>query len=169
MIDIRQEQTEDFLTVQKLITQAFGAKYAGEAEIVGRLRNAEKITLALVAESEGKIVGHIAFSPLIMESAPEGFRGIGLGPLAVLPEYQGQGIGSRLIREGLRQCREAGDDVVVLFGHPGYYPRFGFSKAGEHGLENRFGVDEPFMALELKEGALEQVSGMVDFQPEFAG
>jgi putative acetyltransferase len=167
MINIRQERPEDIQTVRQLLTRAFEKNYEGEAELVDRLRDAEKVTFALVAESEGLVVGHVMYSPLILESAPEGFRGLGLAPLAVLPEYQRQGIGGRLLQESLQQCKDIGYDIVVLLGHPSYYPRFGFSKASEHGLKNEYGVDDPFMVMELREGALAQVSGLVEFQPEF--
>ena len=169
MITIRQERPEDIQIIRQLLKRAFEEKYEGEAELVDRLRGADKITFALVAESEGQVVGHVLYSPLILESAPEGFRGLGLAPLAVLPEYQSQGIGGQLLRESLQQCKEMGYDIVVLVGHPSYYPRFGFSKASEHGLQNEYGVDDPFMVMELREGALAEVSGLVQFQPEFKG
>ena len=167
MINIRQERPEDIQTIRQLLKRAFEKDYEGEAELVDRLRDADKVIFALVAETEGQVVGQIMYSPLILESAPEGFRGLGLAPLAVLPGYQGRGIGGRLLRESLQECREMGYDIVVLLGHPSYYPRFGFSKGSEHGLQNEYGVDDPFMVMELREGALAEVSGLVTFQPEF--
>jgi putative acetyltransferase len=88
-------------------------------------------------------------------------------PVAVLPERQRQGIGSKLIREGLKQCKQAGYDAVVLLGYPAYYSRFGFSRAADAGLQNEYGVHDEFMVLALRDGALNGVSGLVKYLPEF--
>jgi putative acetyltransferase len=89
--------------------------------------------------------------------------------MAVLPEYQRQGIGSRLVREGLEECRRMGCDVVVVVGHPGYYPRFGFAPASRKGLRCEYPVpDEVFMVAELKPDAL-RGRGLVKYRPEFGG
>jgi putative acetyltransferase len=88
--------------------------------------------------------------------------------MAVLPELQNQGIGSRLVREGLDECRRIGCDVVVVVGHPEYYPRFGFVPASQKGLCCEYPVpDEVFMALELKPGALANQEGLLRYRPEF--
>ena len=90
-----------------------------------------------------------------------------MAPLSVLPEFQNQGIGSRLVRAGLAACRDAKYDIVFVLGHVGYYPRFGFARAQDYGLENEYGATDAFMALEFRQQALEEVSGMVKFAPEF--
>jgi putative acetyltransferase len=87
--------------------------------------------------------------------------------MSVLPEYQNQGIGSRLVRDGLAACKKAGFDIVVVLGHIDYYPRFGFTPAANYGLENEYGATDAFMALALREGALEGIGGLVMFAPEF--
>jgi len=87
--------------------------------------------------------------------------------MAVQPEYQNQGIGSRLVRDGLAACKKAGFDIVVVLGHIDYYPRFGFTPAANYGLENEYGATDAFMALALREGALEGIGGLVMFAPEF--
>lgn len=87
--------------------------------------------------------------------------------MSVLPEFQRQGIGSGLVREGLVACHRAGYHVVVVLGHVGYYPRFGFAKAQEYGLENEYGAEDAFMVLELRKGALLGIGGLVKFAPEF--
>ena len=92
---------------------------------------------------------------------------VGLAPVGVLPEYQGRGIGSRLIREGLDACREAGYGAAVVLGEPGYYSRFGFERASGKGLGNEYGVDEYFMVVELINGTLDSVSGTVRYRDEF--
>jgi putative acetyltransferase len=107
------------------------------------------------------------FSPVTIAPEQAGFNGIGLAPVAVLPEFQKKGIGSHLICEGLERCRDAGYQIVVVLGDHTFYERFGFSRAGDYGLGNEYGVDEDFMAIELSEGALAQVTGTVKYQPEF--
>ena len=92
---------------------------------------------------------------------------VALGPIGVLPEYQGRGIGSRLVRQGLDECRSAGWDGVVLLGSPGYYSRFGFVQASHHGLSSEFGDGAAFQAAELRQGALEEIEGKVLYSPEF--
>jgi putative acetyltransferase len=92
---------------------------------------------------------------------------VGLGPVAVLPEFQGRGTGSSLIRRGLEECKRAGYEIAVVLGSDLYYPRFGFSRASDYGLDNEYGAGEHFMAVELREGALAQVAGLVKYAPEF--
>jgi putative acetyltransferase len=112
-------------------------------------------------------VGHVLFSPVVLEPAQPHFKAVGLAPVGVLPEYQKQGIGSRLIREGLEACRDAGYGAVVVLGDPAYYSRFGFSRARDHGLSNEYHTDEHFMVTALREGTLNGVSSTVKYQPEF--
>ena len=87
--------------------------------------------------------------------------------MSVLPEFQKTGIGSQLVRHGLAACQRAGCDVVVVLGHVQYYPRFGFSRAKDHGLENEYQAEDAFMVLELKKGVLQTIGGLVQFAPEF--
>jgi putative acetyltransferase len=118
-----------------------------------------------VAESEGRVVGHILFSPVTVEIGSK--KGLGLAPVAVLPSFQSQGIGSNLIKAGLEVAKDRGYDFVVLLGEPEYYQRFGFEKASSFGLGNEYGVDEPFVALALRSGGLEGISGIVKYESEF--
>ena len=131
------------------------------------LRARGKAQISLVAISENQVVGHALFSPITIASALEGFRGLGLAPVAVLPEFQNKGIGSRLIRKGVEHCQRAGFDAVVVLGHPKYYPRFGFTVAHNYGIENEYRAVGAFMVLELKDGALANISGLVKYAPEF--
>lgn len=88
--------------------------------------------------------------------------------MAVLPECQRQGIGSLLVREGLRECQRIGHEIVVVLGHPEYYPRFGFVPASSKGLRSEYDVpDEVFMVAELTPGALKGRTGLVKYHPEF--
>jgi putative acetyltransferase len=164
-IEIRAERRDDARAVRHINERAFGN--SAEARLVDQLRAAGKVVVSLVAADGGRLVGHILFSPVMVASAPAGFRGAGLAPVSVVPESQNQGIGSRLVRAGLEACREARYDIVVVLGHVAYYPRFGFAPARDHGLENEYGAADEFMVLELRKGALKGIDGLVTFAPEF--
>jgi putative acetyltransferase len=166
MLIIRQERPEDAIGIRQVNEQAFGR--LSEGELVDRLRKQGKITLSLVAVEDDSIVGYILFSPVKIQSEERLFYGLALGTMAVLPEFQGRGIGSLLVKTGLEKCREAGHDWVVVLGHPGYYQRFGFAPASRYGMKCEYNVqDEVFMAMELKKGKLNDCSGTVRYQPEF--
>jgi len=166
VLTVRPETSEDIDSVRHVNEQAFSQEE--EAEIVAKLRDRAALTVSLVAVQENEIVGHIAFSPAAIESESLSFEAVVLAPMAVLPAYQKQGIGGQLIRTGLEECRSLGYEVVVVLGHPTYYPRFGFVPAKPKGITCEFEVpEEAFMVLELREGALRGRSGMVKFQPEF--
>ena len=166
MLSIRREIPEDIDSVRYVNEQAFGRKK--EAELVDKLRNRGVLTISLVAIQDGEIVGHIAFSPVVIESGLSSFEAIALAPMAVLPAYQRKGIGSQLVRAGLKECQRLGHDIVVILGHPDYYPRFGFVLAKTKGIDCEFKApEEAWMILELREGALAGRRGIVKFQPEF--
>jgi len=166
MLTIRQETPEDIAAIRYVNEQAFGQNE--EAELVEKLRNRAALSLSLIAVQKNEIVGHIAFSPVVIESEYSSFEAIALAPMAVLPAYQQQGIGRQLVRAGLEECRNLGHEIVVVLGHPTYYPRFGFVPTKPKGISCEFEVPaEAFMVLELREGALAGRGGIVKFQPEF--
>ena len=166
MVSIRREIPEDVESIRCVNEQAFGQK--AEAEIVDNLRNRSALTLSLVAVQNSEVVGHIAFSPVVIGSECSSFEAIALAPMAVLPAHQRKGIGSQLARAGLEECRRLGHEIVVVLGHPDYYPRFGFVLAKPKGVDCEFEVPEDaWMILELEEGALAGRRGIVKFQPEF--
>src|SRR5262249_2325845 len=136
---VRPEAPGDVGAVRLVCEQAFGGP--GEANLVDALRRNGKVTLSLVAEVRGAVVGHVLFSPAGI--APAGGPGevVGLAPLAVLPVYQRRGVGSALVRAGLAGLLAAGHGAVVVLGHPGYYPRFGFQPAAGFGLRCKYGVE----------------------------
>lgn len=166
MFTIRRETPEDINSIRYINEMAFGQRE--EAELIDKLRNRDALTLSLVAVQEGQIVGHISFSPVTVESDCSSFEEISLATMAVIPEYQRSGIGLQLVRVGLEECCRLGHEIVVVLGHPDYYPRFGFVPAKPNGIDCEFEVpDEAWMVLELREGALKGRSGTVKFQPEF--
>lgn len=165
MTTIRAEGPADIQAIRQVNELAFEA--ATEARLVDALRVRAKLLVSLVAENEGCVVGHIAFSRVDAASTGE-LLGLGLGPMAVLPSFQKQGIGSSLVREGLRRCKELGASFVVVLGHPHFYPRFGFLPASQFRLSCSWAVPEGvFMAIELNSGALANAEGLVTYEPEF--
>jgi putative acetyltransferase len=165
VIEIRQEKPDDFAAVRDVNEQAFGR--TAEAQLVDLLRAAKKAVVSLVALHQGRVVGHILFSPVTVTQASATFRGVGLAPMGVLPEFQNQGIGSRLVRDGLEACKRKGYDAVVVLGHTKYYPRFGFSRAKDYGLDNEYNAQDSFMVSELRDGVLQTIGGLVKYAPEF--
>jgi putative acetyltransferase len=165
-LTIRPEGPADDAVIRGVIEAAFPSP--AEARLVELLRAAGHLLISLVAEEDGIIVGHIAFSPVRVDDAAAEETGVGLAPLAVLPEHQRRGIGSQLVRDGLAACERAGYGFVVVLGAPALYRRYGFDRADRRGLGNEYGADEEFMALELREGAIPEAGGIVRFGPEFA-
>lgn len=166
MLIVRDETPSDRDAVRVVNERAFGG--AAEADLVDALREGARPHVSLVAESEGRVVGHIFFSPVVIESVSGASEAFALGPMGVLPEVQRQGVGSELIRRGLEECRRLGHEVVFVLGHPEYYPRFGFAPAAAKGLRCEYPVpDEVFMVAELREGALAGRTGLVKYRPEF--
>jgi putative acetyltransferase len=169
MIIIHPEEMEHAAGVYHVEEKAFKRK--GEADLCVSLRNRRAVTLSLVALEDGEVVGHVLFSPVTIrpEGDGEGLPAVGMGPVAVLPGHQGQGIGSRLIRAGLEEVRQQGHTVVVVLGDPRYYTRFGFEAASRYGVrfEDPNVPAEDFMILELRRGALEGHSGVACYEPEF--
>ena len=163
---VRPETPADRDAVYAVTAAAF--ERPDEADLVDRLRPTPGY-LALVAVEAGRVVGHIAFTPV--RHHPAGSVDVrGLGPMAVAPGRHRSGIGSALVRAGLEACRRDGARAVVVLGHPAYYPRFGFRPAAEYGLASEYDApSEAFMAAELEPGALDAVTGLVRYAPAFAG
>ncbi len=167
-VDIRPFDPGDAAAVREAHLEAF-AGHEGEARLVEVLHAAGAAPVSLVAvdEASGGVVGHVLFSPVEIDDGGSGIRAVGLAPVGVSPGYQGKGAGTRLVRAGLEACREVGYDAVVLLGEPGYYSRFGFERASDHGLGSEYAVDKHFMVLVLRGGALDGSRGTVRYRPEF--
>lgn len=162
---VRSQEPADAIAVRAVNEAAFGS--AVEADIVDAIQRQEDGSVSLVADSRGSVLGHILLSPVSLRGYPE-LRLMGLGPMAVLPTHQRQGIGSALVRHGLDRCKAMGCDAVVVLGHPEYYPRFGFVPASRYGVRCEYDVpDEVFMLIELRPGSLAGVSGEVLYHDAF--
>ena len=163
MIQIREEQPADIAAIREVNLQAFGQ--AGEGSLVDVLRASGAVLLSLVAIEDDQVVGHIMYSPLQVG----GVTGAALAPMAVLPDHQGQGIGSQLVRAGTQRLEESGCPFIIVLGHPHYYPRFGFTPAGDRGITCQWEVpSEAFMLLVLDHEKMATVSGRAVYRPEFS-
>jgi putative acetyltransferase len=166
MIMFRPETAADGPAIHDVHARAFGRE--NEARLVDALRASSEFVpeLSLVAVDAPRIVGHILFSGIRIRTAERMIPALALAPVAVLPEHQNQGIGSALIRRGLAESTRLGHRIVVVVGHPSYYPRFGFSPARVRGLQAPF-PDAAFLVQELTPGALTGVCGTVEYPLAF--
>ena len=164
-VELRPENREDRDAIRHVNNAAFGGDV--EANLVDALRDGGFAEVSLVAELDGEIVGHILFSPVSIMTKAGTVDAMSLAPMAVVPGHQRMGIGSRLVKEGLEVCRQRGHAIVVVLGHPEFYPRFGFSAELAASLESPFGGGEAWMALELVTGSLAGIKGRVEYPPPF--
>lgn len=170
---IRVESEKDYKKVEKIIEKAFEeAEFSDKTEhiLVKKLRNSENFIkeLSIVIEVEEEIIGYCLFTKGKIRNDNEEFKTLVLAPLAVLPEYQRRGIGSKLIDEGIKRAKKLGYESIVVLGHQEYYSRFGFEKSSDYGIKAPFEVpEEALMVLELKENSLNKVSGTIIYAREF--
>ena len=163
---VRPERPGDAASIRRVNQEAFGRP--AEADLVDALRAHGRVSLSLVAERDGAIVGHILFSPVRIDLGRESQAALGLAPMAVLPAHQRAGIGSLLGRTGLAECRRAGHGCIVVLGHPEYYQRFGFVPASRYGLAwEHPAPDDAFMVLPLRANGIPAGGGLVRYAPEF--
>lgn len=163
-VEIREERPDDVAAIRDVNRRAFGQDQEGT--IVDAVRSNGAALLSLVATVDGSVVGHIMFSPITVGDT---LTGAALAPMAVLPDYQRQGIGGKLIEAGIRKLKDAGSPFIIVLGHADYYPRFGFRPAHEFGIQCEWDVHaEAFMVLVLDESRLEDVTGMARYRHEFS-
>ena len=163
-IEIRPERPGDLTAIHAAHELAFGQRQEGD--IVDALRRNGAASLSLVATEGGEIVGHIVYSPIAIVGRIEGAA---LGPMAVHPEWQRQGVGTALIRAGNAALKGEGCPFIIVLGHPEYYPRFGFRRASEHRVRCQWAVpDDVFMLLVLDQVRMAGVSGEARYRPEFS-
>jgi putative acetyltransferase len=163
MTEIREEFPADVPSIRDVNTRAFGRDQ--EANIVDALRSNGAVLLSLVAVEEEGVVGHVMYSRATIGEV----SGAALGPMAVLPERQRQGIGGELVKTGTERLRKAGCPFLIVVGHPAFYPRFGFQPASAHGISCEWRVpDEAFMIIVLDETLMRSVSGRALYRQEFS-
>lgn len=165
---IRKAEIKDYETIYSLVKCAFeSAEHAdgNEQDLVNALRKGDAFIpeLSLVAEADGKIVGHIMFTRATVDGKPV----LALAPLSVLPDYQRKGIGKALIQEGHKIAKELGYTHSIVLGSEMYYPKAGYSPAANFGIKAPFDVpNENFMACALGEACVE-IQGTIKYAPEF--
>ena len=161
-IDIRDEETRDVRAIREVNRLAFDGDLEGG--IVDALRDHGVLMLSLVAAAGDEVVGHIAYSPLAVNDV----AGAALGPMAVQPGHQRQGIGSALVRAGNQRLRDMGCPFIGVVGHPTYYPRFGFQRASGYGMTSEWDLpDDVFMVLVLDPACAARLSGVAKYRHEF--
>ena len=165
---IRPEKKSDYSAIYEVNKLAFNGE--NESKLVQTLRKSENFNekLSIIAIKDEKIVGYILFTPITIENKGNSFPALALAPLAVHPEFQNQGIGSLLVNHGLEKCNGLNYGIIIVIGHPNYYPRFGFVPAGSKGLKVPFEVpEEVFLVKENISGALDGVEGTVKYPQAF--
>ncbi len=163
MVEIREEHPGDVSAIRDLNKHAFGQDQEGN--IVDALRSNGAVLLSLVATLNGQVVGHIMYSPISVSEV----NGAALGPMAVLPAHQRQGIGSELVEAGNRRLEESGCPFIIVVGHAHFYPRFGFRPASTCGITCEWEIpDDVFMVSVLDHAKMGGISGLAKYRPEFS-
>jgi len=165
MLSIRNTTDTDLDDVLHIHREAFGQDE--EADLVNALFNDDSARPfhSLLAIDDDKAVGHILFTRVQIGGNEDTLSAMILAPMAVLPGAQGKGVGGKLIRAGLQQLQESAVDLVLVLGHPAYYPRFGFKPAGALGFEAPYPIpaehSAAWMVMELRPGVIGSFSGSV--------
>ena len=162
----RPETTQDIDAVRRVNNAAF--ERHNESAIITELRKAEAVTLSMVAEQDNQIIGNVIFSPAKLENKKRARSIVALGPVAVHPDHQRSGVGTKLIQAALDGLRADGHRIAVVLGHSTYYPRFGFEPSVNFRIRSEWDVpDDVFMVLALADGALDHAHGVVIYHPAF--
>jgi putative acetyltransferase len=167
-MEIRPETPADYPAIAEVLIAAFGQP--AEAQLVEKIRRSDRYIpdLALVAELNGQIVGHILFSYIDLVGE-EPLPVLGLAPLAVHPDYQRQGVGSALTKAGLAKAEARGEAIAIVLGHPPFYSRFGFQPSANYGIESPFPVSPEFFMVKFLQLEPHRHQGKVVYPPAFEG
>ncbi len=164
-LNIREEIPSDYVAIREVNFQAFNKDK--EPQIVEDLRANGNMVLSLVAEKDNQIVGHIVLSRMMIKKEDgTQVKVLAMGPVAVLPTVQKQGVGSQMIKESIRLATERGESAILLLGHKEYYPKFGFSPSLVVGIEHPFNK-ENFMGVELIKDSLKDLKGRMKYSKAF--
>ena len=161
---MRRAEAADMAAIRKIHDAAFGGP--GEGKLVAELTADGLDAVSLVATEDARIVGHVFFSPLLVEVNEQPIRALALAPIGIDPAYQSRGIGTALTEAGLAAARQGGWEAVIVLGHPSYYPRFGFRADLATGFRAPF-KGPAFMALELRPGVLSGRKGRIIYPSRF--
>jgi putative acetyltransferase len=162
-VEIRGENAGDIAGIRSLVGAAFPTD--AEARLIDALRAVGDLSVSLVAVDAGRIVGHVAFSPVTLDGA---VIGLGLAPVAVDESKRRCGIASRLIEAGLERCRQFGCRFVVVLGDPPFYARFGYQPASHWGFRDKYGGGEAFQAIDFAPSEPALAGGTVRYAPAFS-
>lgn len=166
-LNIRPETPNDLIAIHHINERAFGQP--DEAKLVNNLRDEGAVVLSLVAQKQAAVIGHILFCRIQIQTPKKRLNAVSLSPMAVLPEFQGQGIGSQLVQAGLAELRASGESVVTVLGYPEYYPRHGFRPAQDYNIKCPYEVPPAaWMLMELKPKALAKQNGVVVYPHAFS-
>lgn len=172
---IREEQKSDHQSTEKVVKQAFAdAEQSDQSEhkLVSRLRQSEafvpELSMVAVNKINNEILGHILLSKIMIANGNQKVEALALAPVSVLPEYQNKGVGKLLIQKALEKAKKLGFCSVTVLGHPAYYPKFGFQKSSFWQIKAPFEVpEEALMTIELQEGSLDNISGVIEYPRAF--
>jgi putative acetyltransferase len=160
---------QDYTGIHNTIRLAFARE--DEANLVHSIRGNNAIfilELSMVAEVNSTIIGHAMLSKVTIVNESNEYDALALAPVSVHPDYQKMGVGTQMIHKLLDTAKELGHTIVIVAGHASYYPRFGFVPARAKGIEAPFPIaDDCFLVLELKENALDGITGTVKYSKEF--
>jgi predicted N-acetyltransferase YhbS len=167
-LQVRKALESDWQGISDAVVAAFGIEHGNEIAVLAADLLADpsaRPLLSLVATADDVVVGHILFTNARIRSSQRVVPSAILAPLSVHPEHQNQGIGGRLVKEGLEQLKAAGTELVFVLGHPGYYPRHGFSAAGIEGFDASYPIppenSDAWMVQALQPGIIGHVGGQV--------
>ncbi|MBF2188965.1 N-acetyltransferase [Staphylococcus epidermidis] len=172
-LKIRKAKREDYSFTEELIKEAFAHEtYSdhNEHKLVAKLRQSDTFVpdLSLIALDKNKIIGQILLSKISIVSGKNSTGSLALAPVSVLSAYQNKGVGRQLIQKALETAKNLNFESVIVLGHSDYYPKFGFKKASNWNIEAPFDVPkDTLMAMELKEHALDNVSGVIHYPNAF--